>query len=364
MSSAAAGPEGAQFEIGIQLHLPTFRHVSLPQIVKLGQLAHAGGVSQLWVTDNLRSRNPYVVLTALAANVPLKLGTAVTVQYFRNPVDVADAVAAITELMEGREFGLGLARGNRNTPRYVDVVKPVTMLRETAQSLRRLLEGEAVRFADYPAVAAYFNLRPDAPFQLNFAPRSPVLLYCGGNGPRALAVGGATMDGIIFGGTFQAVASSGHMEALMQTADSAARASGRAPLRKVAEIKLSVAADGRAAREFVKHSVARRIVALREEGYSDDDYRKLAIDPADIDRLAESERRRGDFDAALVTDAMIDALFVTGTPAECRRKMHQVAAMARRHGFQQLMFSELGPDLELGLRLLCDDILPSLEEQR
>ncbi len=350
----------SQFEIGIQLHLPTFRHISLPEIVKLGQRAHSGGISQLWVTDNLRSRNPYVVLAALAGSVPVKLGSAVTVQYFRNPVDIADSVAAITELMDGREFGLGLARGNRNTPRFVNVVKPITMLREMSQSLRRLLDGEAVRFADYPAVASYFNLKPEASFQLNFAPRSPVRLYCGGNGPRALAVGGANMDGIIFGGTFQAVARAGHMDALMRIADEGATESGRAPLRKVAEIKLSVASDGRAAREFVRHSVARRIVALREEGYSDDDYRKLAIDPGGIDRLLESERRNGDFDLALVSDAMIDALFVTGTPAECRDKLAAVTGMAAHHGFQQLMFSELGPDLDQGLRLLCDKILPSL----
>ena len=350
----------AGFEIGIQLHLPTFRHVSLPEIVRLGRFAHSGGISQLWVTDNLRSRNPYVVLTALAASVPLKLGSAVTVQYFRSPLDIADSVAAITELMDGREFGLGLARGNRNTPRLVNVVKPITMLREMSQSLRRLLNGDAVRFVDYPAVASYFNLKPDASFQLNFSPRSPIQLYCGGNGPRALAVGGACMDGIIFGGTFQAVARAGHMDTLMRIADDVAADSGRAPLRKVAEIKLSVASDGRAAREFVKHSVARRIVALREEGYSDDDYRKLAIAPADIDRLLESERRSGDFDLALVTDAMIDALFVTGDPAECVEKMTQVTAMAAQHGFHQLMFSELGPDLEQGLRLLCDKIMPSL----
>lgn len=351
---------GSQFEIGIQFHLPTFRNILLPEIVKLGHLAHSGGISQLWVTDNLRSRNPYVVLTALAGRVPVKLGSAVTVQYFRSPVDIADSVAAITELMDGREFGLGLARGNRNTPRLVKVAKPVTMLREMSQSLQRLLHGHAVRFADYPAVASYFNLMPDASFQLNFAPRSPVRLYCGGNGPRALAVGGACMDGIIFGGTFQAVARTGHMDALMHIAEDAAVQSGRAPLRKVAEIKLSVASDGRAAREFVKHSVARRIVALREEGYSADDYRKLAIDPADIDRLQESERRSGDFDLALVTDGMIDALFVTGSPAECREKLAQVTRMAAHHGFQQLMFSELGPDLGQGLRLLCDKILPSL----
>src|SRR6476469_1992417 len=108
-----------------------------------GRAAHAGGISQLWVTDNLRSRNQFVVLTALAAHVPMKLGTAVTVQYFRNPVDVADSVTAITELMDGREFGLGFARGNRNTPNYVRVVKPLAMLCETAQSVRRLLAGEA-----------------------------------------------------------------------------------------------------------------------------------------------------------------------------------------------------------------------------
>jgi alkanesulfonate monooxygenase SsuD/methylene tetrahydromethanopterin reductase-like flavin-dependent oxidoreductase (luciferase family) len=351
-----------EFEIGIQLHLPTFSHVSLPELIDFARMAHVGGVSQLWVTDNLRSRNQFVVLTALAATVPLKLGTAVTVQYFRNPVDVADAVAAITELMDGREFGLGFARGNRNTPKYVNVVKPISMLRETAQSVRRLLNGEAVRFEAYPTVASYFNLVADAPFQLNFAPKAPVLLYCGGNGPKALAVGGRCMDGIIFGGTFQSVARAGHMSALMRVADEAASASGRGPLRKVAEIKLSVARDGRAAREFVKHSVARRIVSLREGGFSDDDYRGLGVDPVQIDRLLAAEKTSGGFDdhLDLVTDAMIDALFVAGDPVQCREKMREVGAMARAHGFEQLMFSELGPDLKQGLQLLCDDILPSL----
>jgi alkanesulfonate monooxygenase SsuD/methylene tetrahydromethanopterin reductase-like flavin-dependent oxidoreductase (luciferase family) len=348
------------FEIGIQLHLPTFRHVALPAIVSFGRNAHASGIAQLWVTDNLRSRNPYVVLTALAASVPMKLGSAVTVQYFRSPVDIADSVAAITELMEGREFGLGLARGNRNTPKYVSVVKPVTMLRETAESIWRLLHGEAVRFADYPSVASYFNLRPDTSFALNFAPRSPIRMYCGGNGPRALAIAGEVMDGIIFGGTFQAVARAGHMHRLLQIADAAAAERRRGPLHKVAEIKLSVARDGQAARDFVRDSVARRLVALREEGYGDDDFRKLGIDPGEMVRLQNSERPNGEFDGALVTDAMIDALFVAGDPARCREKLKDVAATAKHHGFQQLMFSELGPDLDEGLRLLSDELLPAL----
>jgi alkanesulfonate monooxygenase SsuD/methylene tetrahydromethanopterin reductase-like flavin-dependent oxidoreductase (luciferase family) len=293
----------------------------------------------------------------------MKLGTAVTVQYFRNPVDVADSVAAITELMDGREFGLGFARGNRNTPQYVKVVKPLSMLRETAQSIRRLLAGDTVKFADYPTVASYFNLNPDGAFKLNFLPKAPIYLYTGANGPKGLAVGGACMDGIIMGGNFIAIAQSGHMGELLHIAGQAAVDAGRTDsLRKVAEIKLSVAPDGRAAREFVKHSVAGRMVGMREHGYDDGDFRRMGIDPADVDRLRKAEHPTRGFDdhMDLVTDAMIDALFVTGDPAQCREKMREVCTMARAHGFEQLMFSELGPDLNVALRILCDDILPAL----
>ena len=351
-----------KFEIGIQIHLPTFRHLTLRDLIDVARDAHAGGVSQIWVTDNLRSRNQFVILTTLAAHVPVKLGTAITVQYFRNPVDVADAVAAITELMDGREFSLGFARGNRNTPNYVKVVKPLAMLRESALSTRRLLAGEAVSFSDYPAVASYFNLVPEASFQLNFKPQSPVLLYCGANGPKGLAIGGAHMDGIIFGGMFQAIAGAGHLGRLMQIADTAAAEARRPPLRKVAEIKLSVAENGRAAREFPKHSVARRIVTMREDGFGDDDYGKLGIDPAHIDRLLKAEKSAGGFDQNLdlVTDAMVDSIFVAGDPAQCREKMREVCATAGALGFGQLMFSELGPDLREGLRLLCEKVLPAM----
>ena len=351
-----------EFEIGVQLHLPTFRNVTLPGLVDFGFTARAGGVAQLWVTDNLRSRNPFVVLTAIAAKVPMKLGAAIAVQYFRSPIDLADSVAAITELMDGREFGLGLARGNRHTPQWVNVVKPVSMLRETAQSVRRLLAGEAVTFADYPAVAAYFHLVPEASFQLNFLPKSPVLLYCGANAPLGLAVGGACMDGILFGGTFQSVVRAGQMGGLLQIADAAASAAGQPPLRKVAEIKLSVSQDGRAAREFTRHSVAIRVISLRLGGYTDDDFRRSGIDPADLDRLhaVEKSGRSLHDHLDLVTDGMIDSIFVAGTPAQCRERMRDVCSMARTFGYQQLMFSELGPDLHEGLHLLCDELLPHL----
>ena len=103
-------------EGGVQFHLPTYVHVPLPHLVELAKEGEAKGVSQLWVTDNLRSRQDYVALAAMGCNLDIKLGTAVTVQYFRNPVDLADSVATLSELMAGRELSIGLGRAIRGLP--------------------------------------------------------------------------------------------------------------------------------------------------------------------------------------------------------------------------------------------------------
>ena len=88
-------------ETGIQLHLPTYNEMSLSDLVAMGQLAQSGGMDQVWVTDNLQSRDVFVVLAALAVTVPIKLGTAVLVQYFHNPVRMAGGLASLSELMDG-----------------------------------------------------------------------------------------------------------------------------------------------------------------------------------------------------------------------------------------------------------------------
>src|SRR5437588_5945397 len=104
---------------GVQLHLSVMRSISLPELLGLAKAAVAGGISQLWLTDNLNSRNTFSVLGALASQVPVDLGTAVLVQYFHNPVDIAGAAATINEIMDGRELSLGIARGNESTSRLV-----------------------------------------------------------------------------------------------------------------------------------------------------------------------------------------------------------------------------------------------------
>ena len=350
-------------QIGIQLHLPTYKDLPVPELVALGKVARSGGVTQIWVTDNLQSRNCFVVLAALAANIPINLGTAVTVQYFRNPVDVADAVAAISEMMGGAELNIGLARGNPYTPHLINTPRPVSMLRETAQCLNGLLAGKEVTFGDYPALAGYFNFNPHESFRLNFNLKTPIRLYCGGNGPLSLAVGGEFMDGLIFGGEFKAAATAGRLPSALRTFDNAASKAGkRERLPKVAEIKLSVSQDSDAAREFARHGAGRRLLNLRRRGYAPEDIQRLGVAPEDLDLLetAEKEGAPPAQLSQLVTDEMVDAIYVAGDPAHCRDRMVEVRKAAEEHGFQQMMFSELGPNVEESLQLLCDEIMPTL----
>ena len=350
-------------QVGIQLHLPTYRALTMPQLVELGRVAEAGGVGQIWVTDNLQSRNAFVVLAVLASNVPVDLGTAVTVQYFRNPVDVADSAAAISEIMEDRELAIGLGRGNSRTPNLIASPRPVRMLRETAQCLSSLLAGEAVTFSEYPNLGSHFNMMPEHTFQLNFKPRNPIPLYCGANGPRGLKVGGECMNGLIFGGEFKAVTGTGRMPELLRTFDDAASAVAKKEMRpKVSEIKLSVSADRQKARAFARGNAGARMLNLYRRDYTAEEMERLGVSAESMALLdrAQSEGASRQEVTELTTDAMVDAIYVAGEPSECRERMAEVRATAQDYGFGQLMFSELGPDAEESLRLLCDEIIPAL----
>ena len=100
-------------ELALKFALQSATQYKLPELVRLAQLAHGRGFEQIWVNDNLGQRNVFVVLSAIAAGAPVKIGTSIIVPYFRNPVDIAGSLAALSELTEGRELSVGIARRER-----------------------------------------------------------------------------------------------------------------------------------------------------------------------------------------------------------------------------------------------------------
>ena len=149
-------------------------HYTVNQFVELAALAHERGFQRIWLNDNARYRSQVVVLSAIAARVPIGVGTAVLVPYFHHPLEVVDSLAALSELSEGREVGFGLARGSlTQTPQHVTMHKPLALVRELAVFASRALAGERVAYGDFPVLCEYFHLNPAGKFELAFTPKSP-----------------------------------------------------------------------------------------------------------------------------------------------------------------------------------------------
>ena len=105
-------------EIGIHFPLHVLNRYSLPELITLAERSRnilgQYGFTQVWTNDNLEYRSVLATSAALMARLPLKLGTAITVPYFRNPIDLAAAFATMSELTNGQEISLGLGPGSRS----------------------------------------------------------------------------------------------------------------------------------------------------------------------------------------------------------------------------------------------------------
>ena len=88
----------------------------------------------------------------------------------------------------------------------------------------------------------------------------------------------------------------------------------------------------------------------------------MGVDLEDVAKLDDAQREgvKKERFSALVTDAMLDAVFVAGEPEHCIERMIELRNTAQKYGFKQLMYSELGPDVEESLCLLCDEIIPAV----
>ena len=348
-------------EIGIHYPLHVLNRYSLPELIGLAETAWQTmgklGFSQVWTNDNLEYRSVLASSAAIVARLPVKLGTAVTVPYFRNPVDLAMAFATMSELMDGREISLGLGPGSRSILAHqVERVKPLTIMAELATALRTLFAGAALRSSDMPALASYFHMNAEQ-YALRFKTQSPIRLYYGPSllKPAVLDLIASHFDGVIL----QTLYGIADMQASLARLQAARAQSPLAePLRKVMLLNASVSRDGEAARQHAK-----RFVSHIVSGWPDDVLSAKGIDPGAVQavRKAYAENRGVDYAAALTPDQAVDRLIIAGTPAQCAPRIAELFALAARDGFTQVTLGvPLGPDIPEVIDLWGKEILPAL----
>ena len=348
-------------EIGIHFPLHVLNRYSLPELIGLAERAWQTlgpfGFTRVWTNDNLEYRSVLASSAAILARLPVKLGTAVAVPYFRNPIDVAMAFATMSELANGKEISLGLGPGSRSIlTRHVVRTKPLVIMAELAVALRTLFAGDTVDRRDMPTLAEYFHLNSDH-YALRFKTPAPIHLYYGPSllKPAVLDLIARDFDGVIL----QTLYGIDDMEASLSRLDSARSQFGSLqPLRKVMLLNSSVSRDSHAARQHAK-----RFVSHIAAGWPDEVLTAKGIEPKAIQavRQAYAENRGVDYASALTPDEVVDRLIIAGTPEQCIGRLRELFSLALRHGFSEIAIGvPLGPDVPEAIDLWGKEILPAL----
>jgi alkanesulfonate monooxygenase SsuD/methylene tetrahydromethanopterin reductase-like flavin-dependent oxidoreductase (luciferase family) len=339
---------------------------TVPEFVAAARRAHDLGFETIWLNDNVRYRNIFTVLTAIAAQVPIKVATATIVPYFHNPITLACTLASLSDVCQGREVRVGIAIGDLGqTPPYVEFTKRLSMLRESTLFLKQALSGETAFFRDFPTLVRYFRLNPEGKLKLAFAPAGPLPFYGGTLGPKSLAIAGEHMEGIVFPGQFLAFFKTGRLQRMVQIAkDAAASSAGKKALRFSALLNVSVSKDRKSARRFALPQVAHSVVSLKVAGLTQQEFEKVGIDPGRLDRLQEAFTRGGGITieeaSQMVDDRMIDAYYLAGTPEEVVPPLINLVRELGELGIEEIAFSKLGYDYVDALELIAKEVIPHL----
>jgi 5,10-methylenetetrahydromethanopterin reductase len=329
---------GVAFDLGIVPREPA------PDVVELCVEAERLGFGGLWVADSQSIfRDAYALLGAAAVRTShVLLSTGVTNPVTRHPAVIAGAFATLAELAPGRAV-LTFGRGE-SAVRTLGL-RPATTQRmeETVHALRALLAGETTVWEGREIRMAWTG--------------PPVPVYVAASGPRTLQLAGRVADGVLF----QVGADPRLVQWALEQVAAGAREAGRSrdDLVLCARVGCSVDDDRERAREEMKPYAA---VAVKTsfDAIPDDEL------PADL--LAEAQELRERYDyyehahgAArhrhLVTERVMDAVSIAGTPEEAAARLRELAAL----GVDRIVAPVVVSDGRRLARTLAERLLPALE---
>lgn len=270
--------------------------------------AESLGYDRFW-TGELWGRDSFVALTAAAERTEsIELGTAIVNVYGRTPATLAQAAVSL-HAMSGGRFTLGLGTSTQKTIEDLHgmaFANPARRTHETVELTREFLtgdgrvdyEGELFDVADFPALGA------------------EVPVYAAALGPAMRRATGRTAQGWIpHNIPFE------HLPEAFETIGDAARETGRDPnaFEVAPYVPAAVADDPTEARDLIRGHVAYYVG--NGEGYR----RAVADSFPEVDAVVDAWRD-GDRDAAreAVTDEMVAALGVSGTPEQAREQLEDV----------------------------------------
>ncbi len=316
--------------IGIEL-TPEY---PLDRIAALGSRAEAQGFDAVFASCHYNNRDPLLALDRIAHRTEsIRLGPGVANPYETHPVTLASRIATLDETSDGRAI-YGIGAGDRSTLRNLGIERdqPLRRVREAFGVARDLFAGHRVTHTGTFTV-------DDA--GLNYAQvLGEIPVYVGAQGPQMIRMAAKHADGVLFNGSHPRDIEWANRQVQNGVAD---RSDEREGVDFTAYTAVSLAEDVAGAR-----AAARPPVAFIAAGAAPAVLDRHGLDHGHASQIGEYISA-GEFDAAFdaVSDAMIDAFCIAGTPPIVADAIDDLLEFVD----SVVVGAPLGPDLEAAIEL-------------
>jgi 5,10-methylenetetrahydromethanopterin reductase len=307
----------------------------------LARLAEELGYGELWFAeDYFFTGGISAAAAALAATQRIPIGLGVVSAMVRHPALLAMEIATLDRTFPGR-LRPGIGTGVPAWMRQMGVKprSPLSALRESVTSVRRLLDGEEVSLD-----GRCFHLDR---VRLAHPPAGHVPVYMGVLAPKAMRLSGEIGDGNVL----SVLAGEQYVRWACERIAAGRSEAGRDGPRRLATFAfVSVGHDGAAAKAALREPMAFYLAAdpvnaLTEAYGIGDQLTAMLADGGGAAALARE-----------LPERWIDDLAVAGEPDECAQKIGRLLAA----GSDSVVLFPLGADPESLVRSVAADVLPRL----
>lgn len=329
-----------KFSIALQGSYP------LKEYIRMAQKVERYGFDEIHVYDDLMFKPTWPILTLMGEHTErIKIGPAIITPQVVHPAYHAGNLAELDEITDGRAV-CGIARGA--FWEFLGIEKqtrPITMVREAIEIIRRLMAGDREPFHGKIFTATeelFFRFKPV---------RSEVPIFIGTWGAKMCQLAGELASETKSDGMWNP----DYVAIIRKNIDIGAKRAGRNP----SEIGIcagplsAISRDREAARAAARRALAVYLPYLHP-------MTEVAGIPDEEIRNVRQAAAIGDFEkgAACVSDLAISKCSVTGTPSDI---IPQIEAMADA-GMTHLAFGHpLGPNFDEAVDLIGTEVLPHFQ---
>lgn len=275
--------------------------------------AVAAGASSIWMADHLGYRESIVSCLGFALETDVLVVPTAVSPYLRHPMPTAMQLATLAEAAPGR-VALALGVGNPlflgesgETPE-----KPVRVIREFVEALRKLWSGE-------PVITQAARFRLDGA-RMMFTPPNPIPIYLAPTKEQMLQLTGKIADGVVL----SAGLSTDWVRASLAHVKAGAAAASRAQdhVKAAGYILFVASPDGGRAIDLAREKLA---FLFRNRALADNlSQSGIAIDQEAI--IAAMGTRDYQAAAKLVPDEAVSTFAVAGNVQQCCDRLQAYAA--------------------------------------